>query len=347
MTWLTVVLLAATLMAAAGIMYQWVGAARNRRKFAGSGTFIDVGGRRLHYRCAGTSMPAVVFEAGIAASSVSWSTVQPEVATFSRTCSYDRAGLAWSDAGERVRSAAGFVAELRRLLERAGIPPPYVLVGHSFGGIIIRAFARAHPSEIAGLVFVDTLHPREWSDPTLDQRRMLRGGVFLSNVGAVLARLGVVRLCLALLSGGAPGVPRRFSRVFGPTAAALLEHMVGEVQKLPSEVLPMVQAYWSGPRAFQGMAQHLSALPFCCEELARSEDSFGDLPVVVLSAANRAPRWLAADAALAGMSTAGQHRVALRAGHWIQLDDPALVIQAVRDVVGRVRERSVPANREM
>ena len=331
MSWLTIVVLVVMLLAASGVVYQWAGAARNR--FPPPGTLVDVGSRRLHCRCAGRGTPAVIFEAGLAASSLSWSNVQPEVAKFTQACSYDRAGLAWSDAGERVRSTAGFVAELRRLLERAGIPPPYILVGHSFGGIIIRAFARAHRGEVAGLVFVDTLHAQEWMNLTFDRRRTLRGGVFLSNVGAVLARLGIVRLCLSLLSRGAVGLPRRFSRLFGPTAAALLEHMVGEVQKLPVEVLPMVQAHWSQPRAFHGMAQHLAALPMCCEELAESADSLEKLPIVVLSAANRSPRWLAADAALARMSTAGQHRVSTRAGHWIQLDDPSLVVDAVRDVI--------------
>jgi pimeloyl-ACP methyl ester carboxylesterase len=282
----------------------------------------------------------VVFEAGIAASSVSWSRVQPVVATFTRACSYDRAGLAWSDPGERKRSVAMFVEELRQLLERAEIAPPYVLVGHSFGGMIIRSFARAYPHDVGGLVFVDTLHPQEWMNLTSEQLQMLRGGVFLSRVGGVLAHIGVVRLCLALLAGGAPGAPRRFSRVFGSTAAALLEHLVGEVQKLPAEVLPAVQAHWSHPRAFQGMAQHLAALAACSEEVCRDTDRFGDMPVIVLSAATRRAQWLAADAALAKCSTAGRHIVSPRAGHWIQLDDPDLVVDAIREVVSRVHERS-------
>ena len=168
---------------------------------------------------------------------------------------------------ERSGLECAFVAgprdELRRLLTHAGIAPPYVLVGHSFGGLVIRAFARAFPADIAGLVFVDPLHPEEWCTPSDHQRHTLAGGIFLSRVGALLARLGVVRACLALLSGGAPAAPRQFSRMFGRSAAALLEHMVGEVQKLPPEVLPAVQAHWSHPKAFRGMWQHLAAMPQC------------------------------------------------------------------------------------
>ena len=307
------------------------------RQPAAPGALVDVGRRRLHYRCVGRGSPTVIFEAGIAASSLSWSIVQPEIAKLTRACSYDRAGLAWSDPGERRRSIASFVAELHALLERADIPPPYVLVGHSFGGLIIRAFARVHRGEVAGLVFVDSLHPEEWLNLSSEQRHLLRGGVFLSRVGAALASVGVVRLSLALLAGGAPGIPRRFSRLFGPRAAALLEHIVGEVQKLPEEVLPAVQAHWSRRRAFVGMSQHLAALPVCCEEVASERDAFGDMPVVVLSATNRDPRWLAADAALAQASTRGRHVVAAGGGHWLHLDDPALVIAAISEVVQVVR----------
>jgi pimeloyl-ACP methyl ester carboxylesterase len=339
MAWAAVVVGAAGVVLLAGIIYQWVGEAANRRQFAAPGALIDVGGRRLHCRCAGTGGPVVVFEAGIAASSLSWSLVQPDVARLTRTCSYDRAGLAWSDPGERCRSIPGFVTELQRLLVCARLPPPYVLVGHSFGGMIIRAFARDYPADVVGLVFVDTLHPEEWLNLSSEQRRMLRGGIFLSRIGSMLAYTGVVRLCLSLLSGGAAGPPRRFSRLFGSTAAALLEHIVGEVQKLPAEILPAVQAHWSHPRAFRAMAQHLAALPSCAEEISRKADGLVNVPIVVLSAAHRAARWLAADAALARTSPDGRHLVSAHAGHWIQLDDPSLVIDAVRDVVHRARER--------
>lgn len=198
----------------AGLLYQGIGAARDRRKFGAPGTLVTVGGHRLHYRCDGAGSPAVILEAGIAASSLTWSRVQPALARETRVCSYDRAGLAWSEGASSARSIDALVSELRRLLANAAIPPPYVLVAHSFGALIIRAFARAHPADVAGLVFVDPLHPGEWCDPSPDQRHTLRGGIFLSRVGALLARLGVVRLSLALLSGGAPGAPVRPVRLW-------------------------------------------------------------------------------------------------------------------------------------
>lgn len=321
----------------AGLLYQAVGAARDRRRLPPPGALAPVGAHRLHYRCSGTGAPGVIFEAGIAASSLTWSRVQPMVAQWTATCSYDRAGLAWSERASIPRTLPVLVAELRQLLTSAGVPPPYVLVGHSFGALVIRAFARAHPSEVAGLVFVDPLHAEEWCEPSSHQRQLLRGGIFLSRVGAVLATLGLVRLSLALLSGGAPGVPRRFSRVFGRQAAALLEHMVGEVQKLPPDVLPAVQAHWSKPRAFRGMWEHLAAMPSCSADLARATETFGNTPVIVLSARERNPRWLAADAALAAASSNGRHIVVPHGAHWVHLDHPELVAQAIRDVVELAR----------
>ena len=332
MAW-TVVLAVVAWVVLAGVLYQAVGEVRDRKRFAPPGALGSVGNHRLHYRCDGAGTPAVILEAGIAASSLTWSRVQPVIARSTCVCSYDRAGLAWSDPASSARSTPALVSELRRLLEYGGLQAPYVLVGHSFGALIIRAFARAHPADVAGLVFVDPLHPEEWCDPSPHQRQMLRGGIFLSRVGGVLARLGVVRLCLALLSGGAPGAPRRFSRLFGRTAAALLEHMVGEVQKLPPDVLPSVQAHWSNPKAFRGMWQHLAAMPGCCADLARGADAFGDLPIVVLSAGARDARWLAADARLAHTSSKGRHIVSPHSGHWVHLDDPGLVIEAIHSVI--------------
>ena len=128
---------------------------KGAEKGIGAGGLVDVGGRRLYVECTGSGSPTVVLEAGLGLSSASWSGVLPEIGRTTRVCAYDRAGLAASDAVPGVRDASNDVRDLERLLARGPIAPPYVLVGHSYGGFLARLFARAHPEQVAGVVFVD------------------------------------------------------------------------------------------------------------------------------------------------------------------------------------------------
>jgi len=116
---------------------------------------VDVGGHSLNLLIGGQGSPAVVFEGGFGTGIASWSTVQKEVAAFARTVSYDRAGLGQSELGPKPRSAKQIATELHTALEKAGIKPPYVLVGHSFGGIYVRVFADMYPKEVVGMVLID------------------------------------------------------------------------------------------------------------------------------------------------------------------------------------------------
>jgi pimeloyl-ACP methyl ester carboxylesterase len=116
-------------------------------------------------------------------------------------------------------------------------------------------YADRHPHQVAGLVLVDP--PSEWMHLDQRQLRMVGGAEQLSGLGGLLARIGIVRACLALLTGGAPAAPRYFVKVFGPTAARTLERLVGDVRKLPSDIHPVVQALWCQPKCFQAMADHL------------------------------------------------------------------------------------------
>src|SRR5688572_16028582 len=190
---------------AAGAIYQQIAARRQRLQFGPPGELVDVGGHRLHVVSGGSGGPLVLLEAGIAASSLSWSLVQPEIARFTRVCAYDRAGLAWSDVASCPRTFERIVDELSTVLERVAPGERYVLVGHSFGSFVIRAYAARHPENVVGLVLVDP--PTEWLPMTPHRARMLWGGRQLSRLGALLAHLGVVRGCLALLTGGAPAAP--------------------------------------------------------------------------------------------------------------------------------------------
>jgi pimeloyl-ACP methyl ester carboxylesterase len=124
---------------------------------------VDVGGFRLHIVCEGTGGPAVILDSGNGDAWVSWFKVQPEIARKTRVCSYDRAGIGYSDPSPQPRSRRRIVEELRTLLSRAGVPPPYVLVGHSFGGLDVQLYAALHPKEVAGLVLEESAHEDHWA----------------------------------------------------------------------------------------------------------------------------------------------------------------------------------------
>src|SRR4029453_10438575 len=133
----------------------------------------------------------------------------------------------------------------------------------------------------------------EWlQPPTPGRARMLRGGRQLARLGALLARLGGVGVCLPLLTGGAPGAPRLFVRVFGPTAARTLERLVGEVRKLPPDVHPVVQALWCQPKCFRAMADHLAAMQQMAD-VGAAVTTLPDVPLVVISSGDQPPDTLA------------------------------------------------------
>ena len=313
-----------------GALYQHIGAGRHRRQFPPPGLLIHVGGHRLHATCVGTGSPAVLLESGIAASSLSWAVVQPEIAKFTRVCAYDRAGLAWSDAPSCARTFDRIVDELSTLLAHVAPRERYVLVGHSFGSFVVRAYAMRHPEQVAGIVLVDPAI--EWLTATPQRARMLRGGRQLSRVGAFLAHIGVVRACLVLLTRGAPGAPRQFVKIFGSTAARTLERLVGEVRKLPPDVHPVVQALWCQPKCFHAMADHLLALDRGGTSIAAIAPP-REIPIVVISSGDQPPDWLGAHRKLAEASIDGRHIIASRSAHWVQFDEPELIVAVVKDLV--------------
>jgi pimeloyl-ACP methyl ester carboxylesterase len=222
------------------------------------------------------------------------------------------------------------VAELRGVIAHATASGPVVLVGHSFGAFVILVYAERYPAEVAGLVLVDP--PTEWQDLSGQRGALIRRGIQASHLGGALARVGVVRACLALLTGGAPGVPRNFVRMLGPRALRTLEHLVGEVQKLPSEIHPAVQALWCDPKCFRGMAQHLAALGAVGDAAGRVA-SLGDLPLAIVSGGDQPADVLEQHRKLATLSSRGRQIVAARSGHWIHLDEPEVVVNAIRETV--------------
>ncbi len=259
-----------------------------------------------------------------------------EVARLTLVCAYDRAGLGWSDQAESPRLASRLIDELHALLGAAGVPKPCVLVGHSFGGLLVRMYAVKYPDEVAGLVLVDPLAAQEWLNPTPGQSRMLGRGIMLARRGAWLARIGVVRLALALLTGGARRVPKGIARLTSGVGESFLSRIVGEVGKMPPEVWPMIQAHWCLPKNFGGLAAALEGLPGSSVEAAQIVLPQA-IPLTILSARHCTAAELAEREAMTRNSARGRHIVAANSGHWIHLDEPELVIGAIREMAESVR----------
>ena len=319
-------------LVAAGVLYQRIAGHAASRRLLPPGELIDVGGHRLHVLCSGAGRPPVLLESGIAASSISWAAVQPALAQFTRACTYDRAGLAWSDVPSCPRTFERIVGELARVLERVAPGDRCILVGHSFGSFVVRGYAMHHPETVAGMVLVDPAI--EWLEPDAQRAYRLRRAQFLARVGAWLAHIGVPRACLTLLIGGAPTAPQRFSRLFGQTVAQTLNRLVGEVRKLPPETYPLMQEFWSQPKCYHAMAEHLAALERDGAAIARIV-SRPEIPTIVISSGNQPAEQIEAQRLLAAASRDGRHVIAARSSHWIQFDEPELVIAAVRELVAR------------
>jgi pimeloyl-ACP methyl ester carboxylesterase len=330
------VLIAASLIlliVAAGWLYQLSGTARDRRRFPSPGRLVDIGGTRLHLLESGTGHSSVILEAGIAASCLNWTSLQADLALSMRVCSYDRAGLGWSDPAKSPRTISNAVDELHALLTAAQVPPPFILTGHSFGGLLVRCYAAKYPAQVAGLVLLDPLADSEWLTPSEAQGKTLKRGAMLSLRGAALARFGVVRFGLATLASGLQFIPKLVARAASSgTGESAISRLVREVQKMPPETWPLVQAHWCQPKSFLTMANYLESLPASASQASTLGRPPAHIPITILSASNSTAAQLAERDALARHSLHGKHIIASKSGHWVHFDQPELVLQAIREV---------------
>ena len=307
--------------------------------FPAPGKLVDIGGWRLHIHCLGSASPTkptVILESGLGDFSVEWSLVQPGVASFARVCTYDRAGDGWSDVGPYPRTFHQIVYELHTLLEKTGERPPYLLVGHSYGGWLVRLFQSTYPTDVGGLVLVDAGAQDPW-------RMAANGTLVRSSSLAQGAAIPVVKTSGPLRESDIP--PGAMSQILQGTQRAAQTANEPPRDKLPAAAKAM--RTWA-----LGRWQHVVAAnnPFEADELLAMQRSnvgkpypLGDLPLIVLTRGvpdDAGPDGKALEAEhrqdhleVSRLSRAGRLVVAERSGHHIQIEQPDLVIEAIRHVV--------------
>lgn len=324
--------LAIAVLLAVQITLQLICTRIDRRKFAAPGILVKIPGAEMHVSRLGNGTPHVILEAGIAASSINFRPLQASLATLTTVYSYDRAGFGWSTAKIRSCTLSRISDDLHALVQTMQVPKPYILVGHSFAGYITRAYANRFPDELAGLVLVDPLTPEEWISPISSQRWSLRGGIWFSRAGGVLASLGIVRFCLWLLQRGNSAAPKSVLAIFGPKATQTVGRILRELLKLPPEAVRVIRARWSTPKFFWSMAAYIKSLPTCAAELQGLQYP-SQIPVTVLSGSHQSQVRLAEHAAIVEHSIRGRHIIAEKSRHWIHLDQPELIAEAVQEMI--------------
>lgn len=287
------------------------------------GQMVEVDRHKMHIHCLGEGSPTVILAAGLDDFSIFWSQVQPEVAKVTRVCSYDRAGLGWSDSSPNPRTSETMVKELHSLLANSGIDAPYVLVGHSFGGALMRLYAHSYPDEVIGVVLVDAA-PDELFVRIPLWRNAIAGKLRLYRTLAPLSSFGL----LAFTPGNIPN------------------------RGLPDDVLAQYRAIAVSTKYFQTGVAENEAFENNLAEVRAANVSLGDMPLLVISRGYWDPMpgfsdaknqqawqmWQEMQVELLSLSSNSRQIIATESEHNIQLQQPELVIDAIIDVVEVVRK---------
>ena len=307
-------LLFVVIAAGIGAIYEATNRGHDQETFHPPGKLIDVGGYRLHLYCTGEGGPTVVLDFGLDGSYLDWYKVQPQVAQFTRVCSYDRAGYGWSDPSPRPRIPSVMSEELHSLLVKAGEKPPYILVGHSLGSFDVLTYAQRYPQEVAAVVLVDGAHPDELLPFYFKKKLWLR--------------------------------MMQFTMPFG------LPRWRGWCGTGPSEIAGMKRAIGCQAHVYATHYAQWKAFPESAAEVRRL-GSLGEVPLTVISrdpnrnsstddafSLQREQHWSKLQQRLAELSSSANHLTAEGSGHSIPVERPDVIIAAIRQVVSQLRRSS-------
>jgi pimeloyl-ACP methyl ester carboxylesterase len=310
--WLLYPVMAMLVLASIGGGYQVLGGAADAKAYPMPGQLIDVGGHSLHLNCTGSGSPTVVLQPGAGEMSSNHGWITPAVARDTRVCIYDRAGRGWSEPADTAQDATQIATDLHTLLQRGNVPGPYVLAGHSFGGLYVLTFAARYPDEVAGMVLIDSTAPADKPGATSST---VRGGYdILGRASALIstsARLGLARL-------------------YAPF----------EVASLPPQSRDEVRANIATPGNLRSTIDEYVQANTSMEEAASLRD-FADKPLIVLTAGiGSDSKHLASQNELANLSTNSVHRTIDGASHESVIADEAgatITTESILDVVSSVR----------
>ena len=320
----------AAALIALGFLYQMIGGHYDRIRFAGHGRWVTIGHKcRLYLLEKGSGGPTVLFEAGIAATNLNWSHVQESVSRFTGTASYDRAGLGWSSPCRTARTPGNIAVELHDLLETACVKSPYILVGHSFGGLVMRRFALLYPDDVQSILLVDPMRCEEWPPLDPSKQSQVDLGSKLTRYAIPIARFGLARLAVTSLLCRSGRLSGKLAGVAGSGGRHVLGRVTEEVGKMPREIWPVIAAHWSSPSYYRGMCSHVEAVPDTVREM-QTAAPIHDIPVLVLTPGKSTPL------SVEHLDCIGdnvQQVIAQASAHWIHLDEPNLVIDSIREMV--------------
>jgi pimeloyl-ACP methyl ester carboxylesterase len=317
--WLVSVVSGVSVLIGLGIFYQSLGEKKDKKHFPPPGQLYDVGGYHLHAIYQGQGTPTVILEAGLSCTHLDWSRVIPEIAKKTKVFAYDRGGYAWSDPRPKPRNGLKMVGELHTLLQKAGISGPIILVGHSYGGLLVRLFASQYPEVVAGIILVDgSPDDQRTSFPkTKSWRKRISEDIMwqIYRLRPILARIGFIRL---------------------------RNQPNGYIDALPEEVKPVATALGLGSRAYDWLWTEEPSINATNNEV-RSSNLPDYIHSTILVAGKSIPIeeyqdiWLKLQKEQSQKMPNCVYEIVEESGHFIHLEKPEKVIEAILQMVDKIR----------
>lgn len=308
------------LAAVCGTLYQTISTKIDEKRYPPTGKMVDIGGYSLHIDCRGDGGPAVVIDSGLGSYSLDWALVQSNIAKFTTVCSYDRAGYGWSDESPKERTSNNIVEELHTLLQNAGIPAPYILVGHSLGGLNARLYASRYPNEVAGIVLVDASH-EDYFD------KIPKFAIPNEQMTLLMSRIGLLRL---------------FSHIYPSPLENLLK-------QFPPNIKQIRMAQIQTTKVAMASLKELSALEKSLSQAKNDGGHLNDIPLIIITAGQNMPSegmgisqeeldgyyqvHLEHQKKLLSKSTQSRQIFAEKSDHNIPLRQPEIIVEAIHDLI--------------